>query len=72
MWPEPIGVARMRFAKKHFEALRHEVKIASSDYVDMKQYEPAMRRLLLTREDCLNPLTLDLSTSHRYFRAFLG
>ena len=31
---------------KHFENLRKEIQIASSDYVDLKQYEPAMRHLI--------------------------
>jgi type I restriction enzyme R subunit len=39
-------IATIQEEVQHFEAMRHEVKIASGDYVDMKQYEPAMRRLL--------------------------
>lgn len=31
---------------KHFENLRKEIQIASGDYVDLKQYEPAMRHLI--------------------------
>lgn len=31
---------------KHFENLRKEIQIASSDYIDLKQYEPAMRHLI--------------------------
>ena len=31
---------------QHYEAIRKEVELASGDYVDMKQYEPAMRHLL--------------------------
>ena len=31
---------------KHFEHLRQEIQIASGDYVDLKQYEPAMRHLI--------------------------
>ncbi len=31
---------------KHFENLRKEVQLASGDYVDLKQYEPAMRYLI--------------------------
>jgi type I restriction enzyme R subunit len=42
----PAEIATIQEEVKHFEAMRHEVKIASGDYVDMKQYEPAMRRLL--------------------------
>jgi type I restriction enzyme R subunit len=30
----------------HFDKAREEVKVASGDYIDMKRYEPAMRRLL--------------------------
>lgn len=33
---------------EHFASMRQEIKIASRDEVDMKQYEPAMRRLLDT------------------------
>ena len=32
----------------HYESVRKEVKLASSDYVDLKMYEPAMRHLLDT------------------------
>lgn len=30
----------------HYDKVREEVKVASGDYLDMKQYEPAMRRML--------------------------
>jgi len=30
----------------HYDKAREEVKVASGDYIDMKRYEPAMRRLL--------------------------
>lgn len=30
----------------HYEKVRTEAKLASSDYIDMKMYEPAMRHLL--------------------------
>jgi len=33
---------------EHFSQMRQEIKLASKDEVDMKQYEPAMRRLLDT------------------------
>jgi type I restriction enzyme R subunit len=33
---------------EHFSKMRVEIKLASKDEVDMKQYEPAMRRLLDT------------------------
>ncbi|QBQ56181.1 type I restriction enzyme subunit R domain-containing protein [Nitrosococcus wardiae] len=32
----------------HYEKVRHEVKLGSGDYVDMKVFEPAMRHLLDT------------------------
>jgi len=31
---------------KHFEILRKEIQLASGDYIDLKQYEPAMRHLI--------------------------
>jgi len=31
---------------KHFENLRKEIQLASGDYIDLKQYEPAMRHLI--------------------------
>lgn len=31
---------------KEFEALRKQIQLASGDYVDLKQYEPAMRHLI--------------------------
>lgn len=33
---------------KHFENLRKEIQLASGDYIDLKQYEPAMRHLIDT------------------------
>ncbi|MGB3653379.1 MAG: type I restriction endonuclease subunit R [Rivularia sp. (in: cyanobacteria)] len=33
---------------KHYEQVRAEVKLASSDYIDLKAYEPAMRHLIDT------------------------
>lgn len=33
---------------EHFNKVREEIKLASGDYIDMKQYEPAMRHLLDT------------------------
>jgi type I restriction enzyme R subunit len=33
---------------KQYENVRHEVKIASGDYIDLKVYEPAMRHLIDT------------------------
>ncbi|MBF0399009.1 MAG: type I restriction endonuclease subunit R [Desulfobacterales bacterium] len=31
---------------KYFENLRREIQLASGDYIDLKQYEPAMRHLI--------------------------
>jgi type I restriction enzyme, R subunit len=31
---------------KHFESVRKEIQLASGDYIDLKQYEPAMRHLI--------------------------
>lgn len=31
---------------KHFENARKEIQLASGDYIDLKQYEPAMRHLI--------------------------
>ena len=31
---------------KHFENVRKEIQLASGDWVDLKQYEPAMRHLI--------------------------
>jgi len=31
---------------KHFENVRIEIQLASGDYIDLKQYEPAMRHLI--------------------------
>jgi type I restriction enzyme R subunit len=36
----------MRKDVKDFEALRKQIQLASGDYVDLKQYEPAMRHLI--------------------------
>lgn len=37
---------KVKAETEHFSKMRQEVKLASGDEVDMKQYEPAMRRLL--------------------------
>src|SRR5258708_2180135 len=39
-------VERVKNDVNHFENLRKEIQIASGDYVDLKQYEPAMRHLI--------------------------
>ena len=44
----PDEAARIKQEVKHFENVRHEVKIASGDYIDLKVYEPAMRHLIDT------------------------
>lgn len=38
--------AEIKVDCRHFENLRKEVQIASGDYIDLKQYEPAMRHLI--------------------------
>ena len=38
----------IRAEADHYEKVRLEVRLASGDYIDMKMYEPAMRRLLDT------------------------
>ena len=40
--------AKIKGEVEHFNKVREEIKLASGDYVDMKRYEPAMRRLLDT------------------------
>jgi len=40
--------AKIKDEVEHFNKVREEIKLASGDYVDMKRYEPAMRRLLDT------------------------
>jgi type I restriction enzyme R subunit len=44
----PEEAEAFRKEADHYEKVRQEVKMASGDYVDMKSYEPAMRRLLDT------------------------
>ncbi|MFC1513019.1 type I restriction endonuclease subunit R [Thermodesulfobacteriota bacterium] len=39
-------VAQVKADVIHYDKMRDEVKVASGDYLDMKRYEPAMRRLL--------------------------
>lgn len=38
--------AQIKSDIKRFENLRKEIQLASGDYVDLKQYEPAMRHLI--------------------------
>ncbi|MBM3404062.1 MAG: HsdR family type I site-specific deoxyribonuclease, partial [Bacteroidetes bacterium] len=44
----PTEIAALKTDLKHFESLRKEIRLASSDYVDLKQFEPAMRYLIDT------------------------
>jgi type I restriction enzyme R subunit len=44
----PEEAQRIHQEVKKYEAVRKEVELASGDYVDLKQYEPAMRHLLDT------------------------
>jgi type I restriction enzyme R subunit len=39
-------IEKIKTEVKYFESLRKEVQIASGDYIDLKQYEPAMRHLI--------------------------
>ena len=39
-------ISRIKADVVHYDKVREEVKVASGDYLDMKQYEPAMRRML--------------------------
>jgi type I restriction enzyme, R subunit len=41
-----IETEKIKTEIKHFENLRKEIQIASGDYIDLKQYEPAMRHLI--------------------------
>lgn len=42
----PQAIASITAEIEHYAKVRDEVKVASCDYLDMKQYEPAMRHLL--------------------------
>ncbi len=44
----PEQAARIQKAVDHYEKARTEVKLYSSDYIDLKVYEPAMRHLIDT------------------------
>lgn len=41
-------IARIKDDVKHFEAVRNSIKLMSGDHVDMKKFEPTMRRMLDT------------------------
>ncbi|PHN04393.1 restriction endonuclease subunit R [Flavilitoribacter nigricans DSM 23189 = NBRC 102662] len=44
-YPEATA-QRIKEEVKYYENLRKEIQIASGDYIDLKQYEPAMRHLI--------------------------
>lgn len=37
---------QIRKEVEHYESVRKEIKLASGDYIDLKQYEPAMRHMI--------------------------
>jgi type I restriction enzyme, R subunit len=41
-----VEIEQIKKEVKYFENLRKEIQIASGDYIDLKQYEPAMRHLI--------------------------
>lgn len=43
---KPTEMAAIKQDLKHFESVRKEIQLASGDWVDLKQYEPAMRHLI--------------------------
>jgi len=43
---KPAEMATIKQDLKHFESVRKEIQLASGDWVDLKQYEPAMRHLI--------------------------
>lgn len=42
----PTQTAAIKQEATHYEAVRRSVELASGDYIDTKQYEPAMRHLI--------------------------
>ena len=40
--------SKIKYEVTHYVDLRHEIKLASGDHIDLKAYEPAMRHLLDT------------------------
>ena len=40
------GIEEIKVGIRRFENVRKEIQLASGDYIDLKQYEPAMRHLL--------------------------
>lgn len=43
---KPNEIEKIKAEIKHYENIRREIQLASGDYVDLKQYEPAMRHLI--------------------------
>ncbi|MBF2709312.1 type I restriction endonuclease subunit R [Flavobacterium soyangense] len=43
---KPSEIEAIKNDLKHFESVRKEIQLASGDWVDLKQYEPAMRHLI--------------------------
>lgn len=43
---KPAEIGAIKQDLKHFESVRKEIQLASGDWVDLKQYEPAMRHLI--------------------------
>lgn len=43
-----VEVDKLKAEIDHYSKVRDEVKLASGDYIDLKQYEPAMRHLIDT------------------------
>jgi len=43
---KPSEIEAIKNDLKHFESVRKEIQLASMDWVDLKQYEPAMRHLI--------------------------
>lgn len=43
---KPSEIEAIKNDLKHFESVRKEIQLASGDWVDLKQFEPAMRHLI--------------------------
>ncbi len=43
---KPAQIEAIKNDLKHFENVRKQIQLASDDYVDLKQFEPAMRHLI--------------------------
>lgn len=43
---KPNEIEKIKTEIKHYENVRKEIQLASGDYVDLKQFEPAMRHLI--------------------------